>query len=124
MWLMSSQPSTKNFVLYLDPNLCPMLVTTTTQQKGGVDAADERVSTYATKYKKNSWYVAFFCNILDLSALNIFVVHSHVNPSCNQNKLYRRRLLLLELGQSLWKDHINHHVIHYSTVLCFSIGNS
>ena len=75
--------------------------------KGGVDAADERVSTYTTKYKSNRWHIAFFCNILDLSALNAFVIHQAFNPGWNENKLYRRRLFLLELGNSLCHLHRN-----------------
>jgi hypothetical protein len=74
--------------------------------KGGVDAADERVGTYSVKFKCRRWHVVFFCNVLDLSAFNGFVVHSLINPQWNANKLSRRRLYLLELGNALVRRHL------------------
>lgn len=75
------------------------------QTKGGVDAADERVGTYSVKFKCRRWHLVFFCNILDLCALNAFVVHSIFDPLWNHRKLYRRRLFLLELGNALVHRH-------------------
>jgi hypothetical protein len=69
--------------------------------KGGVDAMDERVATYTTKFKCRRWHVAFFCNILDISAFNAFALHCLVEPQWNANKSHRRRLFLIELGNSL-----------------------
>ena len=51
--------------------------------KGGVDAADERVGTYSVKFKCRRWHVIFFCNILDLSALNAFVTQALFDPAWN-----------------------------------------
>ena len=75
--------------------------------KGGVDAADERVSTYSVKFRCQRWHVIVFCNILDLSALNGFVTHSLFDPEWNKTKKERRRLYLLELGNALLHDHSN-----------------
>jgi hypothetical protein len=74
--------------------------------KGGVDAVDERVGTYSVKFKCRRWHVTFFCNILDLSAFNGFVIHSLHDPIWNNKKLHRRRLYLLELGNALLREHI------------------
>lgn len=74
--------------------------------KGGVDATDERVGTYSVKFKCRRWHVIVFCNLLDLSALNGFVVHSIFDPQWNNKKLQRRRLYLLALGNALVQEHI------------------
>ena len=42
-----------------------------------------------------------FCNILDLSAYNSYMIHSAINPSWNAHKSHRRRLYLLALGNEL-----------------------
>ena len=76
------------------------------QTKGGVDAADERLMTYTVKFKTRRWHVVVFCNILDMSAFNGFVVHSLFDPQWNSKKLHRRRLFLLELGNELIAAHI------------------
>ncbi len=75
--------------------------------KGGVDAADERIGTYSTKFKCRRWHVVFFTNILDLSAFNGYVIHSIVEPNWNSTKFFRRRLYLLALGNSLLQDHLD-----------------
>ena len=75
------------------------------ETKGGVDACDERVGTYTVKFKCKRWHVAYFCNLLDLSAFNAFVIHSLHDESWNANKSHRRRLFLLELGFQLIRKH-------------------
>lgn len=74
--------------------------------KAGVDALDQLVCNYTCKRKTNRWPVALFCNMLDISAYNSFVLWTKLNPSWNANKKYRRRLYLLELGYSMIDPHI------------------
>lgn len=75
--------------------------------KGGVDAADERVGTYSVKFRARRWHVVVFCNILDLSAFNGFVVHRLFDPQWNENKSHRRRLYLLALGNLLIQEQVD-----------------
>ncbi len=42
-----------------------------------------------------------FFNMVDVSAYNAYVIFTAVDPSWNQAKLFRRRLFLEELGNSL-----------------------
>lgn len=50
--------------------------------------------------------MVLFYNILDISALNAYVVWTHINPNWNENKLQRRRLFLKELGKHLVKEQL------------------
>ena len=45
--------------------------------------------------------MVLFYNILDISAVNSFVVWKHLNPDWNNGKNHQRRLLLKELRTSL-----------------------
>lgn len=69
--------------------------------KGGVDAMDERVGTYTTKYATRRWPAVVFCNILDISSFNAYVLHSLIRPEWNASKSHRRRLFLIELANKL-----------------------
>ncbi len=42
-----------------------------------------------------------FFNMVDISTYNAYVLFTAANPSWNQAKLFRRRLFLEELGNSL-----------------------
>jgi hypothetical protein len=79
----------------------PDIITYYNSTKGGVDATDERVGTYSVKFSARRWHVVIFCNILDLSAFNGFVLHSLTVPEWNAKKTHRRRLYLTELGHAL-----------------------
>lgn len=75
--------------------------------KGGVDSLDKLVGTYRCKRKVNRWPLALFCNILDTSAYNSFVIFIHLNADRKyEKKKYRRRLYLVELGKQLVTPYI------------------
>ncbi|XP_037911881.1 piggyBac transposable element-derived protein 4-like [Hermetia illucens] len=75
--------------------------------KGGVDSLDKLVGTYRCKRKVNRWPLALFCNILDTSAYNSFVIFIHLNADWKyEKKKYRRRLYLVELGKQLVTSYI------------------
>jgi hypothetical protein len=52
------------------------------------------------------WPMVVFYDILDVSAVNAFILWTHINPTWNQNKLQRRRLFLKELGKGLVAEHL------------------
>lgn len=54
--------------------------------KGGVDSLDKLVGTYRCKRKVNRWPLALFCNILDTSAYNSFVIFIHLNADWKHEK--------------------------------------
>ncbi|XP_058629717.1 piggyBac transposable element-derived protein 4-like [Onychostoma macrolepis] len=69
--------------------------------KGGVDCLDQMVAAYTCKRKSNRWPMVVFSNMLDVSALNAFVLWSGINPAWNAGKTFRRRIFLEELGKAL-----------------------
>ena len=42
--------------------------------KGGVDCADQMIETYSSKFATRRCPVALFCNLLDIAALNAYVL--------------------------------------------------
>ena len=83
----------------------PSVIDYYNKTKYGVDCADQMSKYYSTKLTTKRWPLAVFCNILDLSLINSFILHKLVDPSWNQNKKHRRRLFLLELADQLCADY-------------------
>lgn len=52
------------------------------------------------------WPMILFYNILDISAINAFIIWIHLNPTWNLRRLNRRRLFLKALGFALVKEHL------------------
>jgi len=59
------------------------------------------VAAYTCKRKSNRWPMVVFSTMLDVSALNAFVLWSEINPGWNAGKSWRRRIFLEELGKAL-----------------------
>ncbi|CAM4635701.1 unnamed protein product [Leuciscus chuanchicus] len=74
--------------------------------KGGVDNLDKMVASYSCKRKTNRWPMVVFSTILDVSAINAFVVWREVNPSWERGNNFKRRLFLEELGKALVSPHM------------------
>lgn len=75
--------------------------------KSGVDAADERIGTYTVKYRSCRWHTVVFCNIVDASAFNAYVLHCESKPDWTKRSC-RRRLFLKELGKQLSSAYREH----------------
>lgn len=85
----------------------PEIITYYNETKCGVDVLDQMVGTYRCKRKVNRWPVALFCNMLDVSGVNAFVLFTSLNPEWNiSKKKFRRRLFLIEVGKSLVRPYI------------------
>ena len=70
--------------------------------KSGVDILDRMVRTYTSKRMTRRWPVALFYNMLDLSAVNAYVVWQQLqseNSSCFSKK--KRRKFLIQLAKGL-----------------------
>ena len=50
------------------------------------------------------WPMVLFYNMLDISALNAYIIWIHLNPQWNTNKNERRRLFLKDLGRELIEE--------------------
>ena len=68
--------------------------------KSGVDILDKMVQTYTCKRMTRRWPVALFYNIIDVSAINAYVVRQQLH---GENKRIfskkRRRKFLIRLGK-------------------------
>ncbi|KAK7140748.1 hypothetical protein R3I94_013126 [Phoxinus phoxinus] len=67
----------------------------------GVDNLEKMVATYTCKRKTVRWPMVLFFNMLDVSALNSYVLWTDARPEWHSGKSFRRRLFLEELGKAL-----------------------
>lgn len=94
-----------------EPEKKPEIIKFYNRTKGGVDVLDKLVGTYRCKRKVNRWPMALFCNMLDISACNAFIIYTKMNPDWNfHKKNIRKRLFLVELGHALCSPYIQQRV--------------
>uniref|UniRef100_A0AAZ1Y4A3 PiggyBac transposable element-derived protein domain-containing protein n=1 Tax=Oreochromis aureus TaxID=47969 RepID=A0AAZ1Y4A3_OREAU len=84
----------------------PVIIQDYNRCKGGVDNLDKVVGTYSCRRKTNRWPVALFHNLLDVSLYNSYVLWTAIDPSWKQQKDYKRRLYVEEVGEALVNPHI------------------
>ncbi|XP_013771429.1 piggyBac transposable element-derived protein 4-like [Pundamilia nyererei] len=84
----------------------PVIIQDYNRCKGGVDNLDKVVGTYSSRRKTNRWPVALFHNLLDVSLYNSYVLWTAIDPSWKQQKNYKRRLYVEEVGEALVNPHI------------------
>lgn len=90
-----------------DTKKLPAIVAYYNRTKGGVDTIDKMLGTYSCKRKSNRWPMAVFSNIIDISALNAFVVYNEINPNFQSKQVKtRRRNFLEQLGHELATPHM------------------
>lgn len=118
LMLLSYMPKPKKNVLLLStqhdqPDISertdrkPEVILAYNEGKGGVDVVDKMIDTYRSKVSTRRWPMVVFYTIVDISALNAFVIWLHKNPNWNASKGPRlRRIFILELGKSLILPHI------------------
>lgn len=61
----------------------------------------QMISTYSCRRKTRQWPLALFFNMMDISALNAYIVWTAIDPAWHQGMSHRRRLFLEELGKKL-----------------------
>ncbi|CAM4725044.1 unnamed protein product [Leuciscus chuanchicus] len=79
----------------------PTIILDYNKSKGGVDNLYKMVATHTCKRKTARWPMALFFNMLDVSALNSYVLWCDTRPEWHSGKSFRRRLFLEELGKAL-----------------------
>ncbi|XP_026189546.1 serine/arginine repetitive matrix protein 1 isoform X2 [Mastacembelus armatus] len=84
----------------------PQIILDYNRCKGGVDTMDEMIATYSCRRRTRRWPLALFFNLLDISALNSYIVWMAINPEWHQGKSHKRRLFLEELGKKLITPHM------------------
>ena len=79
----------------------PKMILDYNSTKAGVDTADQMARMYTVKRKSKRWPLICFYNIIDISAINSYVIWLHLNPNYQGKKTHKRRLFLVELGKAL-----------------------
>jgi hypothetical protein len=74
--------------------------------KGGVDNAYKLVREYSCARHTSRWPLRLFMNMLDIAALNAFIIWMLKNKDWNQSKPNRRYRFLFELGKELTNPNI------------------
>ena len=74
--------------------------------EGGVDNADKLVREYSCARCTSRWPLRLFINMLDIGALNAFIIWMLKNRDWNQSKPNRRYRFLLELGKEITNPNI------------------
>lgn len=59
----------------------PDLIYEYNRSKGGVDTVDQMLRHYSTKMASRRWPLAVFCNILDISMLNAYILWREINEN-------------------------------------------
>jgi hypothetical protein len=77
----------------------PSIILEYNRTKGGVDNADKLVREYSCARRTSRWPLRLFMNMLDIGALNAFIIWMLKNKDWNQSKPNRRYRFLLELGK-------------------------
>ena len=89
---------------------------TTMRSKEALIVYSRRASRYiysSVKYTSKRWHVPFWCNILDLTCCNAFVLYSDVFPNHYQKQSHRRRLFLSDLGYRIESKLQRKKIVHY-----------
>lgn len=89
-------------------NKQPDIVKFYNETKGGVDELSNLISVARCKKRVNRWPVAIFCNMLDVSALNAFIIFNNIIPEWGAGKsdIRRRFLFVCNLGDALCAPYV------------------
>uniref|UniRef100_A0AAV2J945 PiggyBac transposable element-derived protein domain-containing protein n=1 Tax=Knipowitschia caucasica TaxID=637954 RepID=A0AAV2J945_KNICA len=93
--------STKTVLTGTEGKRKPETITFYNTTKVGVDSLDQMARLYSTKGATRRWPVAVFCNILDLAAINAWVLYRQ----CTGANI-ARRAFILELAKELRREHM------------------
>lgn len=83
------------------PKLKPEMIKQYNTTKGGVDQMDQLVSNYTCKRQTRRWPLVLFYNLLDIAALNGYLLYIQQHPDFFSNITHRRRLFLDKLVEEL-----------------------
>ena len=85
-----------------EPKKLPKVINFYNKTKVGVDCADQMIEAFSTKFSTRRWPVVLFCNLLDIAALNAYVLHEKLKV--NKVPVGKRRLFIKELGKGLCQE--------------------
>lgn len=89
-----------------EKNNKPYMILDYNETKGGVDNSDKLIREYSCSRKTVRWPFRLFMNVIDIAALNAYVLYIEKNPDWQKNSKSRRRLFLLKLGDELTRNNM------------------
>ena len=104
-----------------NPKKKPSMILDYNSTKGGVDTSDQMLRTYTCKRMTRRWPIAIFSNMLDISALNAYIIWMLINPDWNAKKTHKRRLFIEELGKVCLILHIQRLHFEFQISFIFSV---
>lgn len=96
--------------LEVEPPHKPVMINDYNNTKWGVDAIDQMVGTYSSNRQCRRWPNKLFCNMLDIAALNAYIIYTELYPDWNRNRNYKRRLFLAALSKDLIRPLVQRRV--------------
>lgn len=79
----------------------PEMISFYNSTKGGVDQMDQMVKTYTCKRQTRRWPMVLFSNVIDVAALNAYIVFCKQHPDYHGSVTHKRRLFLQHLVEDL-----------------------
>lgn len=78
----------------------PQIILDYNKTKGGVDTMDKMVRTYSVKRMTRRWPLIVFYNMIDISAMNAYIIWLSLNAECDP-KMKKRRNFIIQLAEEL-----------------------
>ena len=98
--LLSSQRS-DNAICGPSNDFKPKVIMDYNSTKGAVDTMDQMVREYSCARQTRRWPLAVFMNMLDVAAVNAYVLYMTKTPGFAANRSHKRRLFLRQLAEDL-----------------------
>jgi len=90
----------------------PDIIMDYNRTKGGVDTVDQLCHKYTTKRSTRRWPMCVFYGMIDIAAVNSFVIFLHNNPAFNPKATCKRRMFLEKLAMDLIKPQLEYRRAH------------
>ena len=79
----------------------PSIIRFFKKTKGGVDTLDRMVRSYSTKRITRRWPLVLFYNMIDVSAINAFIIWQEIKHGNGNVYIRQQRKFLISLGKNL-----------------------
>lgn len=84
----------------------PIMILNYNKTKGGVDNSDKLIREYSCSRRTARWPYRLFMNIIDICALNAYIIYTERHPDWNKQNSARRRSFLLQLSDDLARSNM------------------
>lgn len=117
MMLTSYVPKKNNAVILLSSKMAtnevnqnnknkPKIIEFYNKTKGGVDTGDKMTREYSCTRATRRWPFRLFMELIDIAALNAYIIWIKKNPDWRKNDKGKRKIFLDELGAQLVEENI------------------